>query len=149
MFDSATAQLIRSAPALNGVNPELLPQELTNVYAELAILRLRAADFRDDPQRLQSLQRVKRLADIYEAAVDTGTDGDARRAAAFVAATAHQMLGRIMFDAYEEGLFWRRTQFTPLWPLPYCSLCQNKTPTPEKPPNHSATCDLMICFVAR
>jgi len=57
MFDSATAQLIRSAPALNGVNPELLPQELTNVYAELAILRLRAADFRDDPQRLQSLQR--------------------------------------------------------------------------------------------
>ncbi|XSC42158.1 DEAD/DEAH box helicase [Bradyrhizobium sp. RDT10] len=51
--------------------------------------------------QLQSLQRLKRIADIYEGAVDTGTDGNARRAAAFVAATAHQLLGRILLDGYE------------------------------------------------
>src|ERR1700687_1069628 len=98
MFDAATAQLIRAAPALAGVDPELLPQVLTGAYTELVILRLRGADLGGGPGELQLFQHLKRLADIYEGAVDTGAGGDARRAAAFVAATAHQLLGQGMAD---------------------------------------------------
>ena len=35
MFDAETAALIRSAPSLQGVDPERLPQELTAIYAYL------------------------------------------------------------------------------------------------------------------
>jgi hypothetical protein len=42
MFDAETAALIRTAPALRGVDPQTLPQELTAIYVELAGLRLRA-----------------------------------------------------------------------------------------------------------
>jgi ATP-dependent RNA helicase HelY len=80
-----------------------LPQELTRVYSDIVVLRLKGAAVGDDPDQLQNLQRLKRIADIYEGAVDTGTDGYARRAAAFVAATAHQLLGRVLLAGYEPG----------------------------------------------
>jgi hypothetical protein len=100
MFDAVTATLIRTAPALSGVNPLTLPQELTQAYSDLVVLRLRGVAPADDPDQLQTLQRLKRIADIYEAAADTGTSGDTRRAAAFVAATAHQLLGNVMLGGY-------------------------------------------------
>lgn len=95
MFDAQTAALMRSAPALAGVDPATLPQELTGVYAELVGLRLRAAELADQPDYLAQLQRIERIATIYEALVDSGAEGHERRAAAFVAATAYQLLGRI------------------------------------------------------
>jgi ATP-dependent RNA helicase HelY len=100
MFDAVTTALIRTAPPLSGVNPLTLPQELTRAYSDLVVLRLRGVAPSDDPIQVQTLQRLKRIADIYEAAVDSGTSGDARRAAAFVAATAHQLLARVMVDGY-------------------------------------------------
>jgi ATP-dependent RNA helicase HelY len=103
MFDAATAELIRAAPALSGVDPATLPQELTSVYSDIVVLRLKGAALDDDPNQLQNLQRLKRIADIYEGAVDSGTDGHTRRAAAFVAATAHQLLGRVLLAGYEPG----------------------------------------------
>lgn len=103
MFDATTTQLIRAAPALTRVDPALLPQELTRAYVELVTLRLRGTAVDERFDGFTSLQRLKRIADIYEAAVDTGTDGDARRAAAFVAATAHELLGRAKQDDYGEG----------------------------------------------
>lgn len=95
MFDAESAALIRSAPALEGVDPALLPQELTAIYADLAGLRLRAAQIADDPAYAARLARIARIATIYEALVDSGTEGEDRRAAAFVAGTAYQVLGRI------------------------------------------------------
>ena len=103
MFDAATAELIRAAPALTGVDPLTLPQELTRIYSDLVVLRLKGTALADDPDQLQTLQRLKRIANIYEGAVDTGTEGGARRAAAFVAATAHQLLGRVFAPGYEAG----------------------------------------------
>ena len=103
MFDAATAELIRTAPSLSGVDPLTLPQELTRIYSDLAVLRLKGASPADDPNQLHTLNRLKRIADIYEGAVDTGAEGDARRAAAFVAATAHQLLGRVLVAGYEAG----------------------------------------------
>lgn len=96
MFDVDTARLIRAAPGLRGVDPALLPQELTQVYADLAGIRMRRADLGAEPGYRQRLDRLKRIATIYEAAVDTGTLGEARRGAAFVAGTAHQILARAL-----------------------------------------------------
>lgn len=95
MFDAQTAALIRSAPVLTGVDPAMLPQELTSIYAELAGLRLRADELADQPEYLAQLQRIERIATIYEALVDNGAEDHERRAAAFVAATAYQLLGRV------------------------------------------------------
>jgi ATP-dependent RNA helicase HelY len=101
MFDVETTRLIQAAPALRGVRPEFLPQELTSAYTELVALRLRE----DEPDRgqLARIERLGRLATVYEAAVDTGAEGEARRAAAFVSATAHQLLGQTLFEAYGHG----------------------------------------------
>ena len=103
MFDTSTAELIRRAPALSGVDPLTLPQELTRIYSDLVVMRLKGSVLSDDPDQLQILQRLKQIADIYEAAVDVGVEGEARRAAAFVAATAHQLLGRVLLPGYEAG----------------------------------------------
>ena len=48
MFDAATAELIRTAPSLSGVDPLTLPQELTRIYSDLAVLRLKGASPADD-----------------------------------------------------------------------------------------------------
>jgi ATP-dependent RNA helicase HelY len=95
MFDTETAQLIRTAPALTGVDPNTLPQELTDAYAQLVALRLRTGSITDDAEYTERLVRLRRIAAIYEAAVDRGTEGATRRAAAFVAATSQQILARV------------------------------------------------------
>jgi ATP-dependent RNA helicase HelY len=101
MFDASTTELIRAAPALSGVDPATLPQELTRIYSDLVAIRLRGGTLSDTPEQQEVLQRLKHIADIYEAAVDAGVDGEMRRAAAFVAATAHQILGRVFLPGYE------------------------------------------------
>jgi len=95
MFDSETAALIRSAPRLQGVDPQLLPQELTGIYAELAGLRLRARSLMDAPDFIDKVERIVRIATVYEAQVDNSVEGETRRAAAFVSGTAYQILGRV------------------------------------------------------
>lgn len=102
MFDAQTAALIRSAPALAGVDPAMLPQELTGIYAELAGLRLRAAILAEQPDYIAQLERIERIATIYEALVDSGAEDHERRAAAFVAGTAYQLLGRLRPDLEER-----------------------------------------------
>ena len=103
MFDAATTQLIQAAPGLRDFNPELLPQELTQAYADLAGLRLRSGDLLSDQAFGERLDRLKRLATIYEAAVDTGVTGNTRRAAAFVSGTAYQILGRALRHSAADG----------------------------------------------
>ena len=43
MFDAATAQLLRSAPSVPGLDPEDIPALLTSHYANLVSARLRGA----------------------------------------------------------------------------------------------------------
>src|SRR3954470_18292654 len=103
MFDIETSRLIRSAPRLTGVDPEILPQELTGIYAELVSLRIREDQLEAQPDRVRLLERLSRIAAIYEALADTGADATARRASAFVAGTAHQILGKVVAGAYDGG----------------------------------------------
>jgi ATP-dependent RNA helicase HelY len=103
MFDAATSRLLRAAPVVPGVDPELLPQELTRVYAELVAVRLGGARGEADQERHARHDRLRTIATVYEALADTGAEGEARRAAAFVAASAYQILGRVSQAALAEG----------------------------------------------
>lgn len=104
MFDVETSRLIRRAPALRGVDPNVLPQELTGIYAELVALRLREDELVAASDRAILLERLSRIATVYEACADVTVDNERRRASAFVAATAHQILGRVMAGAYDVSL---------------------------------------------
>ncbi len=128
MFDAETAALIRSAPPLRGVDPQLLPQELTSIYAELTGLRMRAAQPTDEPDYLARIKRLSRIATIYEALVDDTIDGAARGAAAFVAGTAHQVLGRILPAVAETRDFFTAGAIHPRIAAPLLFLIADQRP---------------------
>jgi len=128
MFDAETAALIRSAPPLRDFNPETLPQELTAIYAELAGLRLRAAQLADAPDYLVSIERIARIAAVYEAQVDDTLDGQPRRAAAFVAGTAYQILGRVLPIDVDRALFLSAGAIHPRIAAPLLFLIAEQSP---------------------
>src|SRR5262245_34987983 len=92
MFDPATSNLLRSAPAVPGLDPDNIPAIITRHYAALVSARLRGASDEDAPA--VGGWTLERIADTYELITSIDPDADARRAAAFVAATAHQVLAR-------------------------------------------------------
>jgi ATP-dependent RNA helicase HelY len=106
MFDVATSALIRQAPAIRGVDPAVLPQDLTRAYAELVALRLREGEPGADAARELRHDQLLKMAAVYEALVDTANNLADRRGAAFVAGTAYQILGRIgiMEEVANEAL---------------------------------------------
>lgn len=88
MFDAQTAELLRSAPALPGLNPQNLPALLTWHYTKLASYRLGGFDADDDSNEWP----LQKIADTYELMVALQAEPQTARAAAFVAATAQQIL---------------------------------------------------------
>ena len=93
MFDPSTADLIRRAPPLKGLDSASLPDRLTDFYARIvtARLRLRSGEDIDDEALADLVLETRRLAFTNEALVSVSPDRDDRAAAAFVAATAHQL----------------------------------------------------------
>lgn len=97
MFDDSTAELIRSAPELSGLDPTSLPKALTKAYAEIVAVRLcfrTAVDGTSNAASLlESLQpelkRLRKIAFTQEAIASVNAEGPQRRGAAFLAATAH------------------------------------------------------------
>lgn len=92
MFDSATAQLLRSAPPVPGLDPENIPALLTRHYANLVSARLSGTG--DAASDGESGWTLERISDTYELVTSLQTEGSVRRAAAFVAGTAQQILAR-------------------------------------------------------
>jgi hypothetical protein len=128
MFDAETAALIRSAPPLRGVDPQTLPQELTAIYAELAGLRLRASQIAEAPDYLVQIERLSRIAAVYEAQVDDTIEGEQRRAAAFVAGTAYQILGRVLPSAPDRATFLNAGAIHPRIAAPLLFLIAEQSP---------------------
>jgi ATP-dependent RNA helicase HelY len=129
MFDAQTTELIRRAPAIRDVDPSTLPQELTRTYAELIALRLQAGNPAADVQRALGHERLLRTATIYEALVDTGASEDNRRPAAFVAATAYQILGRVsQEEAIAPGELLTTTAIHPEVAAPLLFLIAGQSP---------------------
>lgn len=93
MFDAVTAQLLRTAPELPGLNPNDLPALLTSHYASLASARLRGAvtaELSDDEEEWS----LERIADTYELVASLNQVREHRSPSAFVAGTAQQIIAR-------------------------------------------------------
>jgi superfamily II DNA/RNA helicase len=95
MFDSDTAALIASAPALPELDLADLPQQLTNAYATLVSARIRLQKLAEDDPLPEDIARIvnemRRLAFSHEAFVSVLGDRENRTAAAFVAGSAHHV----------------------------------------------------------
>lgn len=91
MFDALSSQLLRSAPNLPELNADQLPQLLTRHYAELVSARLKGEDGASTAEGAWSLERI---ADAYEIVASIEQTPTLKRAAAFVAGTAQQILSR-------------------------------------------------------
>ncbi len=103
MFDSDTAALLRSAPAVPGLDADRIPLELTAAYAQLVTARLRG-DHADAPARA----KLSNIADTYELIAVVSNDAAEKRASSFVAATAQQILAKGMPGViHEEALLTR------------------------------------------
>lgn len=97
MYDLSTADLIRGTPPLDDLDRESLPDQLSKSYAKIvsARLRLRASQIVDDEELAELASSFRRLAFTNEALVSVSPGRDDRAAAAFVAATAHQLVFNI------------------------------------------------------
>lgn len=100
MFDAETARILRSAPAMPGLDPANLPAILTRHYAELVSIRLRGVT--DERSVEDDAWTLERIADTYELAVSIQPSSDAKAAAAFVAATAQQIIARRLVNLVSD-----------------------------------------------
>ncbi|PHY22389.1 DEAD/DEAH box helicase [Caulobacter sp. BP25] len=98
MFDPDTAAFLRSAPALPTLASDRIPLELTEAYAQLVTARLR-----EDPAEPPARARLANIADTYELIAVVSDDKDDKRASAFVAATAQQILAKGVSEALADA----------------------------------------------
>lgn len=94
MFDPETAAFLKTAPSLPGLDPESLPQRLTKHFAALVARRLRAGETAADAGGGADEWSLGRIADTYELITSIHDDEQVRRASAFVAGTAQQILAQ-------------------------------------------------------
>ena len=96
MYDPATADLIRATPELPDLDCDTLPDRLTEAFAQIAALRVRLRAGDGPPEDLlRTRQFARQLAHTNEALVALTPARENRRSAAFVAATAYQLLYQI------------------------------------------------------
>ena len=97
MYDPSTADLIRRTPPLDGLDRESLPDQLSESYAKIvsARLRLRAGHIVDDEELVELVSHLRCLAFTNEALVSVSPTRDDRASAAFVSATARQLVFNI------------------------------------------------------
>nr|WP_306267717.1 DEAD/DEAH box helicase [Pararhizobium sp. IMCC3301] len=93
MYDQDTADLIRATPSLVGLDREALPDLLTETFAQIAAarIRLREPNAEELDELVALVGTIRRLAFTNEALVSILPEREDRSAAAFVAATAHQL----------------------------------------------------------
>ena len=93
MFDPDTAAMLKTAPPVPGLDPESLPQRLTEHYAALVARRLRTEETAEEADGGDAWS-LGRIADTYELITSIHDDEQVRRASAFVAGTAQQILAQ-------------------------------------------------------
>jgi hypothetical protein len=94
MYDPQTTTLIRNAPPLPGLDIENLPQLLTEAYTEIVSIRssIRSNQEQAAETMADSIDRLRRLASTYESYVSLLPQHPSKAAAAYVSATAHQLI---------------------------------------------------------
>ncbi len=93
MYDAVTAELISSTPPLEDLDRASLPDLFSETFSQIAAARIRLRELGDtQSDRLSELiGTMRRLAHTNEALVAVLPEREDRAAAAFVAATAHQL----------------------------------------------------------
>lgn len=96
MYDAVTAELIKSSPLLEGLDRETLPDLFSKAFAEIAAARIRLREVGDEQANELSelIAMMRRIANTNEALLAVLPQRDDRVAAAFVAATAHQLVAQ-------------------------------------------------------
>jgi superfamily II DNA/RNA helicase len=95
VFDPTTAALIRTAPPLEGLDLESLPKRLTEAFADIVSARIRlrgAVAETDDAALVATVAELRRIAAAHETYAALLPDRENRASAAFVAASAHQVI---------------------------------------------------------
>ena len=93
MYDPQTAALIRQTPELPGLDREGLPDALSRAYAEIASARVMLREEEPSLEHLsETIDFAQRLARTNEALLVASPDRENQAAAAFVAATAYQLV---------------------------------------------------------
>lgn len=96
MYDQTTAGLIRSTPPLDGLDRQSLPDYFSRCYAAIVAHRVRLRAEEEPPEELsQARAFAQKLARTNEALVSLSPSRSDRRSAAFVAATAYQLVHQI------------------------------------------------------
>jgi len=100
LFDAESAAFLRDAPAVDGLPPNDLPEIFTETYARLVAARVRG----EDPYSFHPNEDwpLARIADVYELIATTAQIRETFAPAAFVAATAQQLISQMR--APEEDL---------------------------------------------
>lgn len=93
MYDENTANLIRSAPDLPGLDRSQLPDHLSQAFAQIVSARIALRGAETLPETvIETIVFARKLARTNEALVTTNPERENLRAASFVAATAHQLV---------------------------------------------------------
>jgi hypothetical protein len=92
MFDTESEAFIRSAPPVDGLDPQGLPERFTEAYAQLIAARVRGEGTTPLPEG--DAWSLSEIADVYELIAVTTADPEVRNPAAFVAGTAQQLLAQ-------------------------------------------------------
>ena len=93
MYDPHTASIIRQTPDLPELNRQDLPDALTRAFTEIASARVMLRDEKPGIEQLsKTLDFAQRLARTNEALILVSPERENRTAAAFVAATAYQLV---------------------------------------------------------
>ena len=108
MFDAQSAELLRSAPSVYDIDPDSLPQTLTDSYALLVTERLKADDD-DGSSEDARIALLLTIAEAYETIASLSQEDKLRKASAFVSGSAYQILSRNdrYLERYNAELFGR------------------------------------------
>ena len=99
MFDTETAQLLQSAPAIPGFDPRALPRLLAGRYVDAVTARLSGKHAGEDRQDGEGEQwSLKRIADAYEIVTSTHPGGKGPPSSAFVVGMARQIAATASTD---------------------------------------------------
>lgn len=92
MYDRQSSDLLKSAPSIYDIDPEDLPRILTESYATLVSERLSKTN--PDKDEDATVAFLLTIAEAYETIAGLVDDDSLRRASAFVAGSAYQILSR-------------------------------------------------------
>lgn len=116
MYNSITEAVIQNAPEIDGSKTEELPQYLTKIYARIVSVRRRVDGNRKISKRLRNdIDELRKLANNLESFTVLNRTSNNRVSAAFVSATAHNLLQLIRDKkkfSHDHGL---EAQNVPSW----------------------------------